>query len=161
MVTGKRIKEQVYRSACALTVHAIARHSPDVIKHHAAVALPLAFLGMHEITDEDKGETNESDLWTEVWQENVPGGGKALGNQEEELLKAVDSVVVACSAELQKAVPDQPSIDAIIQVMLKECHKENLRYKMLALKSTANILQATKEDRFKDLVDILFPVIKK
>ncbi|XP_078427300.1 proteasome adapter and scaffold protein ECM29 [Cetorhinus maximus] len=214
--------EQVYRSACALTVHAISRHSPDIIKHHAAVALPLAFLGMHEIPDEDKGETSESDLWTEAWQENVPGsfGGirlymqelititqKALQSQswkmkaqgaaamasiakqqagslvpphlglilnallqgisgrtwtgKEELLKAVDSVVAACSAELQKTVTDQPSIDAIIQVMLKECHKENLRYKMLALKCTANILQATKEDRFKDLVDILFPVIKK
>lgn len=80
---------------------------------------------------------------------------------KEELLKAVDSVVTACSPELQKSVPDQPSIDAIIQVMLKECHKENLRYKIVALKSIANILQATKEDCFQDMVDILFPVIKK
>lgn len=80
---------------------------------------------------------------------------------KEELLKAVASVVTACSAELRKSVPDQPSIDTIIQVMLKECHKENLRYKMVALKCIANILRETKEDFFQDLVDILFPVIKK
>ncbi|XP_072904697.1 proteasome adapter and scaffold protein ECM29 [Hemitrygon akajei] len=214
--------ESIYQSACVLTVSAIGRHSPDIIKQHAALALPLAFLGMHEIPGEDKGENSDSELWMEVWQENVPGsfGGirlymqeliaitqKALQSQswkmkaqgatamasiakqqtgslvpphlgmilnallqgiagrtwtgKEELLKAVDTVVTTCSAELQKSVPGQPSIDTIIQVMLKECHKENLRYKMVALKSIANILQATKEDCFQDMVDILFPVIKK
>uniref|UniRef100_A0A4W3HWV2 Ecm29 proteasome adaptor and scaffold n=1 Tax=Callorhinchus milii TaxID=7868 RepID=A0A4W3HWV2_CALMI len=214
--------EQVYKSGCALTVHAIGHYSPDVLKNHAVVALPLAFLGMHEIADDEKVETSESELWTEVWQDHVPGsfGGirlympeligitqKALQSQswkmksqgasamasiakqqtgslvpphlgmilnallqgmsgrtwagKEELLKAVASVVTACSAELQKSVPDQPSIDTVIQVILKECRKENLQYKIVALKSVANILQATKEDHFQEMADILFPVIKK
>uniref|UniRef100_A0A4W3HWX3 Ecm29 proteasome adaptor and scaffold n=1 Tax=Callorhinchus milii TaxID=7868 RepID=A0A4W3HWX3_CALMI len=65
--------EQVYKSGCALTVHAIGHYSPDVLKNHAVVALPLAFLGMHEIADDEKVETSESELWTEVWQDHVPG----------------------------------------------------------------------------------------
>ena len=58
-----------------LTVHAISHYSPDVLKAHAGVALPLAFLGMHQapFPDEEKGESHDSELWAEVWQENVPG----------------------------------------------------------------------------------------
>lgn len=39
------------------------------------MALPLAFLGMHQAPgpDEDKGESHDATLWSEVWQENVPG----------------------------------------------------------------------------------------
>lgn len=67
--------EPVYKSTCALTVHAISHYSPDVLKAHAGVALPLAFLGMHQAPgpDEEKGEGHDATLWSEVWQENVPG----------------------------------------------------------------------------------------
>ncbi|NWI89256.1 ECM29 protein, partial [Pitta sordida] len=214
-------EEPVYRAGCALTVHAMGRYSPDVLKNHAKHVLPLAFLGMHEITEEEKGEKENSTLWAEVWQENVPGthGGirlymqelititqKALQSQswkmkaqgaaamasiakqtgslvpphlgmvlsallqglpgrtwtgKEELLKAIASVVSACSAELQKSVPGQPTIKDIVQAVLKECHKENLKYKLVALRCIAEVLQATKEDRFQELTDIIFPMIKK
>lgn len=65
----------MYKSSCVLTVHAISHYSPDVLKGHAGVALPLAFLGMHQAPgpDEDKGESHDATLWSEVWQENVPG----------------------------------------------------------------------------------------
>nr|XP_054507571.1 proteasome adapter and scaffold protein ECM29 isoform X7 [Agelaius phoeniceus] len=214
-------EEPVYRAGCALTVHAMGRYSPDVLKNHAKQVLPLAFLGMHEVPEEEKGEKENSTLWTEVWQENVPGtqGGirlylqelisitqKALQSQswkmkaqgaaamasiakqttslvpphlgmvlsallqglpgrtwngKEELLKAIASVVSACSAELQKSVPGQPTIPDVVQALLKECRKENLKYKMVALRCAAGVLQATKEDRFQELADIIFPMIKK
>ncbi|TRZ18499.1 hypothetical protein HGM15179_008603 [Zosterops borbonicus] len=214
-------EEPVYRAGCALTVHAMGRYSPDVLKNHAKQVLPLAFLGMHEIPEEEKGEKENSTLWTEVWQENVPGtqGGirlylqeliaitqKALQSQswkmkaqgaaamasiakqtgslvpphlgmvlsallqglpgrtwtgKEELLKAIASVVSACSAELQKSVPGQPTITDVVQALLKECRKDNLKYKMVALRCAAGVLQATKEDRFQELADIIFPMIKK
>ncbi|KAM6036464.1 proteasome adapter and scaffold protein ECM29 isoform 4-T4 [Theristicus caerulescens] len=214
-------EEPVYRTGCALTVHAMGRYSPDVVKNHAKHVLPLAFLGMHEVPDEEKGEKENSALWTEVWQENVPGtqGGirlymqelititqKALQSQswkmkaqgaaamasiakqtgslapphlgivlsallqglpgrtwtgKEELLKAIASVVSACNAELQKSVPGQPTVNDIVQAVLKECRKENLKYKMVALRCAAGVLQATKEDRFQELADIIFPMIKK
>ncbi|OXB77147.1 UNVERIFIED_CONTAM: hypothetical protein H355_014718 [Colinus virginianus] len=214
-------EEAVYRTGCALTVHAMGRYSPDVVKNHAKQVLPLAFLGMHEVPDEEKGEKDDSTLWAEVWQENVPGtqGGirlymqeliaitqKALQSQswkmkaqgaaamssiakqtgslvpphlgivlsallqglpgrtwigKEELLKAITSVVSACNAELQKSVPGQPSITDVVQAVLKECRKENLKYKMVALRCMAAVLQATKEDQFQELADIIFPMIKK
>jgi len=66
-------EEPIYKTSCALTIHAIGRYSPDVLKNHAKEVLPLAFLGMHEIAEEEKSEKEECDLWTEVWQENVPG----------------------------------------------------------------------------------------
>uniref|UniRef100_A0A8C8RIP8 Ecm29 proteasome adaptor and scaffold n=1 Tax=Pelusios castaneus TaxID=367368 RepID=A0A8C8RIP8_9SAUR len=214
-------EEPVYKMGCVLTVHAIGRYSPDVLKNHAKLILPLAFLGMHEVPEEEKGEKDDSNLWTEVWQENAPGtyGGirlymqelititqKALQSQswkmkaqgaaamasiakqtgslapphlgmvltallhglsgrtwtgKEELLKAIASVVSACSAELQKSVPNQPSINDVIQAVLKECRKENLKYKMVALRCAADVLKVTKEDRFQELADIVFPMIKK
>ncbi|XP_067172253.1 proteasome adapter and scaffold protein ECM29 isoform X5 [Apteryx mantelli] len=214
-------EEPVYRTGCALTVHAMGRYSPDVVKNHAKHILPLAFLGMHEVSDEEKGEKEDSTLWTEVWQENVPGtqGGirlymqelivitqKALQSQswkmkaqgaaamasiakqtgslvpphlgivlsallqglpgrtwtgKEELLKAIASVVSTCNAELQMSMPGQPSVSEIVQAVLKECRKENLKYKMVALRCVAEVLQATKEDRFQELADIVFPMIKK
>ncbi|NXE57993.1 ECM29 protein, partial [Casuarius casuarius] len=76
--------ETVYRTGCALTVHAMGRYSPDVVKNHAKQVMPVAFLGMHEVLGEEKGENDNSTLWTEVWQENVPGtyGGIRLYMQE-------------------------------------------------------------------------------
>ncbi|KAK6324484.1 hypothetical protein J4Q44_G00038260 [Coregonus suidteri] len=217
-------EEPVYKSSCALTVHAISHYSPDVLKGHAVVALPLAFLGMHQAPgpDEEKGESHDATLWNEVWQEHVPGsfGGirlymteliditqKALQSQswkmkaqgaaamasiakqqtgslvvphlgmvlsallqglagrtwtgKEELLNAIGSVVSKCSGELQKSAPGQPSVPEVIDVVLKECRKDNLVYKMAALGCAADVLQATQEDRFSDMADILIPLIKK
>ena len=67
----------MYKSSCALTVHAISHYSPDVLKAHASVALPLAFLGMHQApgSEEEKGENHDAGLWAEVWQDHVPGEG--------------------------------------------------------------------------------------
>uniref|UniRef100_A0A6J0TI89 Proteasome adapter and scaffold protein ECM29 isoform X1 n=2 Tax=Pogona vitticeps TaxID=103695 RepID=A0A6J0TI89_9SAUR len=214
-------EEQVYKLPCALTIHAIGRYSPDVLKNQAKYVLPLAFLGMHEISEEEKGEKEDGNLWTEVWQENVPGtyGGirlymeeliaitqKALQSQswkmkaqgaaamasiakqtgslapphlglvltallqglsgrtwtgKEELLKAIASVISSCSVELRTSVSGQPSIDDILQALLKECRKENLRYKIVAVRCTADVLKTTQENRFQELTGIIFPIIKK
>ncbi|KAM9769134.1 proteasome adapter and scaffold protein ECM29 [Menidia menidia] len=217
-------EEPVYKSSCALTLHAISHYSPDVLKGHAGVALPLAFLGMHQAAgpDEEKGESHDATLWAEVWQENVPGsfGGirlymtelisitqKALQSQswkmkaqgaaamatvakeqtgslvaphlglvltalmqglsgrtwagKEELLKAIGSVVSKCSSELQKPCGGQPTVPEVLDVVLKECRKENLTYKIAALRCAGDVLSSSKEDRFSDMAEILFPLIKK
>ncbi|XP_075681729.1 proteasome adapter and scaffold protein ECM29 [Rhinoderma darwinii] len=216
-------EELTYRAGCTLTVHAISRYSPDVLKNHSGMVLPLAFLAMHEVSEEEKGEKEDSNLWREVWQENVPGsisGGIRLYMKElidisqkalqspswkmksqgaaamasiakqqtgslvpphlgmvistllqglpgrrwtgkEELLKAIGTVVSSCSKQLKEPVPAQPSIEDIIQAVLKECRKENVKYKIIALKCAADVLESTKEDRFQELAEILFPLIKK
>lgn len=66
-----------------------------------------------------------------------------------------------CSVELQKPAAGQPTLRQVLDTVLKECKKENLVYKMAALRSAANILEAAKEDRFQELADVLFPVIRK
>ncbi|KAG8455024.1 hypothetical protein GDO86_001298 [Hymenochirus boettgeri] len=216
-------EEPTYRTGCTLTVHAISRYSPDVLKKHSELVLPLAFLAMHEVSEDEKAEKEDANPWKEVWQENVPGsvsGGIRLYMKEliavtqkalqspswkmkaqgaaamasiakqqtgslvpphlgmvlsallqglsgrtwagkEELLKAIGTVVSTCSEQLQISVPEQPSIDEIVQAVLKECRKENVKYKMSALKCFADVLQSTKEDRFQDMADILFPLIQK
>ncbi|XP_056628052.1 proteasome adapter and scaffold protein ECM29 isoform X2 [Triplophysa dalaica] len=215
-------EEALYKSSCCLVVHAISHYSPDVLKAHAGVALPLAFLGMHQEPEEEKGESAEANLWTEVWQEHVPGsfGGirlymteliaitqRALQSQswkmkaqgagamstiakqqtgslvaphlgmvlsallqglagrtwdgKEELLKAVGSVVSKCSVELQKPAAGQPTISEVLDLVLKECKKESLVYKMAALHSAADILESTQTDRFKETTEIVLPLIRK
>ncbi|XP_031695203.1 proteasome adapter and scaffold protein ECM29-like [Anarrhichthys ocellatus] len=217
-------EEPVYKSSCVLTVHAISHYSPDVLKGNAGVALPLAFLGMHQAPgpDEEKGEAHDATLWAEVWQDNVPGsfGGirlymteliaitqKALQSQswkmkaqgaaamatvakeqtgslvaphlgmvltalmqglsgrtwagKEELLKAIGSVVSKCSAELKKPCVGQPSVSEVLELVFKECRKESLVYKMAAVRCAGDVLQSSQEDRFSDMAEILFPLIKK
>ncbi|KAG9346893.1 hypothetical protein JZ751_005820 [Albula glossodonta] len=190
-------EEPIYKSSCALTVHAIGHYSPDVLKSHAGVALPLAFLGMHEVPDEEKGENSDCSLWAEVWQEHVPGsfGGirlymteliaitqKALQSQSWKM-KAQGAAAMASIAKEQtgslvaphlglvlsalleglsgRTWAGKPTIPEVIELVLKECRKENLAYKMAALRCAADVLESTQEDRFQDLADILFPLIKK
>lgn len=66
-----------------------------------------------------------------------------------------------CSTELEKSVPNQPTTNEILQAVLKECCKENLKYKIVAICCAADVLKATKEDRFQEFSDIVIPLIKK
>lgn len=216
-------EEAVYKSSCCLTVDAISHYSPDVLKRHAGLALPLAFLGMHQAAEEESSEgSSHASLWAEVWQDHVPGsfGGirlymteliaitqKALQSQswkmkaqgaaamatvakqqtgslvpphlgmvlsalmqglagrtwtgKEELLKAIASVVTSCSDELQKPVAGQPTINEVVECVMRECRKESLVYKLVALQAAGKILEATHTDRFSELSQIVFPIIKK
>ena len=45
--------------------------------------------------------------------------------------------------------------------MLKECRKDSLVYKMAALRCAGDVLQSSQEDRFSEVAEILFPLIKK
>ncbi|PIO30203.1 hypothetical protein AB205_0202450 [Aquarana catesbeiana] len=57
---------------------------------------------------------------------------------QEELLKAIGTVVSSCSKQLKEGAHEQPTIDDIIQAVLKECRKENVKYKIVALKCAAD-----------------------
>lgn len=65
------------------------------------------------------------------------------------------------SAELQKPFAGQPTVGEVLEVVLKECRKESLLYKVAALRCAADVLQSSQEDRFSTMADILFPLIKK
>ncbi len=63
--------------------------------------------------------------------------------------------------ELQKPAASQPTVNEVLDLVLKECKKESLVYKMAALHSAADILESTQEDRFQEITNIVVPLIKK
>lgn len=65
------------------------------------------------------------------------------------------------SAELLKPCTGQPTISEVLEVVLKECRKESLVYKMAALRCAGDVLHSIQEDRFSNMAEILFPLIKK
>ncbi|XP_020604939.1 proteasome-associated protein ECM29 homolog [Orbicella faveolata] len=67
-------EDEGLRLACGLTLQAMSRYSPDVMKRHTAKALPAVFFAMHEkkTTAGSSSSSNES-LWEEIWLENTPG----------------------------------------------------------------------------------------
>lgn len=70
-------------------------------------------------------------------------------------------MIYICSVELQKPAVGQPTVNEVLDLVLKECKKENLVYKMAALRSAADILESTQVDRFQEITDIVLPIIKK
>ena len=44
--------------------------------------------------------------------------------------------------------------------MLKECKKDNLNYKMVALESVSSVLEAYQIDRFESIVEIVAKYLK-
>lgn len=76
----------------------------------------------------------------------------------------INCLMLSCgsySAELEKPVPGQPSTNEILQAVLKECGRENPKYKIVAISCAGDVLKATKEDRFQEFADIVIPLIKK
>uniref|UniRef100_A0A2C9KR44 TOG domain-containing protein n=1 Tax=Biomphalaria glabrata TaxID=6526 RepID=A0A2C9KR44_BIOGL len=62
------------RHGCSVTLHAISEYSPDTLRRHANLAMPLAFFAMHEEVKKDDGKKSEdSSDWSDVWNEITPG----------------------------------------------------------------------------------------
>ncbi|XP_056020008.1 proteasome adapter and scaffold protein ECM29-like [Ostrea edulis] len=216
-------EEDSVRSACGLTLGAISQYNPDVLKRHAALALPLAFFAMHEKEPEDQDKTEKkTSVWEEVWLDATPGteaglrlyleevvsllgdtitsqswatksqaaaamssvastlqdrlGPPHLGHLlrtllaglsgrtwtgKEALLQAIDTVCTFCREALKNdSVDGQPTIDVVIEAVMKECKKENIVYKMEAMKCMGNLLEGYKVDRFKDMWSLITPVLQ-
>lgn len=73
----------------------------------------------------------------------------------------VSILFLSYSTELQKPCAGQPTICEVLEVVLKECRKESLVYKMAALRCAGDALHSSQEDHFSDIAEILFPLIKK
>ena len=56
---------------------------------------------------------------------------------------------------------EQPKVEDIVPIVFKECKKEKIEYRIEALKCLGAILHAHQIDKFKDLADILFPIVRK
>ncbi|XP_077980977.1 proteasome adapter and scaffold protein ECM29-like [Glandiceps talaboti] len=218
-------EDEGIRVACGLTLQAMARQNPDIVKRHAAIALPLAFLAMHQKNaDTDDSDTTQT-VWEEVWIDSTPGTEsgirlylkeiveitehmlesqswhmkaqaasamstvatklgstlkpphlgillkallKGLSGRtwdgKESLLKAVQSISVSCKEFLQtppEDTADQPSMNEVLVAVLKECKKEKITYKIVALNCVAAIVEVQEVDRFQEIRDIVFPFISE
>ena len=72
------------------------------------------------------------------------------------------SLVVCCFREsLRSATPGQPTIEEVLVILLRECRKENIKYKSDALTYTTDVLQAYNIDQYKEISDIISPILKK
>ena len=61
---------------------------------------------------------------------------------------------------LENDEKNQPSSGEVLDALLKECKKDNPLYKVSALEATGPVLESFKADRFKDMFDILKPIIQ-
>lgn len=52
-------------------------------------------------------------------------------------------------------------LSQVLEAVLKECRKENWSYKMEALKCIGEILETHSVDKFKEVWDIVSPILKK
>ena len=216
-------EDESTKYSVAYTFQAVTRHNPDKMKAHAAQAMPLAFLAMHET----KSETNEDilDVWDEVWTDGTPGtesgirlylkelvallsnalesqqwkmkaqAARAMGaigakmksqipakeqgtlliqliealsgrtwSGKEAILVSVKELICANAENIQKMLenPDEPLTEEVLmKCLLRECGKERLEYKIVALNSTSKILRALDLDYFKALYEMLLPFIRK
>lgn len=216
-------EEESVRSACGLTLAAISQYNPDVLKRHAALALPLAFFAMHEKEPENTDKTEKkTSMWEEVWIDATPGTeaglrlyleeivsllGETITSQswstkaqaaaamssvastlkdrlgpphlghllntllaglygrtwtgKEALLQAIDTVCTYCREALQnESDKEQPTVATVVEAVMKECKKENISYKVEAMKCIGNLLEGYKVDQFKDMWTLITPVLE-
>lgn len=68
-------EDEGLRLACGLTIQAMSRYSPDVLKRHTAKAMPAVFFAMHgkKKTEGSSSSSSNESLWEEIWLENTPG----------------------------------------------------------------------------------------
>ncbi|XP_023933323.1 proteasome-associated protein ECM29 homolog [Lingula anatina] len=220
-------EDESTKSSCGLTLQAITHHAPDVLKRHAAEALPMAFLAMHDKRKRENQQEEPENVWEEVWTEGTPGTeagirlylkelvalcqvflqsqswhrkaqgalaiktlasklGSTLGPPQlgevmrallsgltgrtwpgkETLLTAISEVCVSCRKSIENPPANggseqQPTIEQILDFVMKECKKENLAYKMEAVKAMGIVLETYQADRFQELADILYPHVDK
>lgn len=214
--------------ACSVTLHAMARHAPDILRRHANEAMPLAFFAMHEKkedTESNSGKkSDESSDWEDVWNEITPGTeagirlylpeivdllstclqsqlwsvkaqaaraiatvADKLGSQlgpphlaallsavtdglsgrtwkgKEALLKALSTICTSCKEEILKGNPDpkQPSIEQIMTVILRECGKEQVEYKMAAMQCLGPVLELYELDHFRAVWDMTHSIVSQ
>lgn len=207
----------------AFTFQAVTRYNPDRMKAHAAQAMPLSFLAMHEGKTESNAEI--LDVWDEVWTDGTPGtesgirlylkeivalltsalesqqwkmkaqAARAMGaigsklksqipekeqgqlliqliealsgrtwSGKEAILVAIKDLICANPDNIQKmlASPDEPLTEQILmQCLIRECGKERLEYKIVALEATSKIIRALDLNYFESLYGMLLPFIRK
>ncbi|XP_071853904.1 proteasome adapter and scaffold protein ECM29-like [Apostichopus japonicus] len=212
--------------ACGNAIHAMSTYNHDVLKRHAAIAMPLAFLAMHEeVKDASKADEGKESVWEDVWLDSTPGTesgiklylkeivslceeslnhqswsrkaqaaralkaiasklksnlqaphlGSVLGvlleglngrtyDGKVELLRAMTTVCISCRLSIQvdpEEGSNQPSLELIVNSLIRESKKEKILYKKEAMNCLSCIVEAYQVDKFQQVWEIALPIIQK
>ena len=55
----------------------------------------------------------------------------------------------------------QPTVEAVVEAVMKECKKDNVAYKQEAVAAAGAILEACEVDRFSEINSILKPLLSR
>ncbi|XP_062509489.1 proteasome adapter and scaffold protein ECM29-like [Corticium candelabrum] len=199
------------RLACGWVFQSFAQHSMDTLMNFSAQILPIAFLAMHQ-----RNENENTDIWSEVWDDATPGtegglrlylddilslvcpllesqswqtksqaarametvaekfGGK-LGNvQRESMLNSLvkslpgrtwdgkERLMLAVSQLCQIGKEQSLSLntlDKVVSVLLTECKKQKMEYKLVAFESVSRVLESNNLNRFVEFSSLCFPLL--
>ncbi|CAL1546641.1 unnamed protein product [Lymnaea stagnalis] len=153
------------RHACSVTLHAISHHSPDCLRRHANLAMPLAFFAMHEeVKKEDGGsKAEESSEWEDVWNEITPGteGGIRLYLPEivDLLSSSMQSPGWSVKAQAAKAMATvaqklggqlgQPCLGRILSALLEGLSGRTWEGKEAVLKAVCTVCTSCRAEILK------------
>jgi proteasome component ECM29 len=86
-------QEDEVKASVGVTLLELTRHSPEVMKYYHSTILPLAFMGMRDITDPQAAK-----VWQEVWEENTAGSNQAIRTWTTEILAECQTLLKATSS---------------------------------------------------------------
>eukprot|EP00112_Aurelia_sp_Birch-Aquarium-sp1_P025455 Seg846.4 transcript_id=Seg846.4/GoldUCD/mRNA.D3Y31 product="Proteasome adapter and scaffold protein ECM29" protein_id=Seg846.4/GoldUCD/D3Y31 len=93
--------------------------------------------------------------------EALPG---RIWDGKQQLLKSLSSVCINCKEGIEKSYSSStpcPKADEMIDSMLKECRKENIQYKIMALNSVSDVIEKYEIDRLEKVIEIVNKHLKK
>ena len=79
---------------------------------------------------------------------------------KESLLKALADIASA-SPEIMRENTSEDQKNKVVNALLKECRKEKVDYKIIALESTGTVFQQMKVDKFREMFEIVCDVLPK
>ncbi|XP_005102218.1 proteasome adapter and scaffold protein ECM29 [Aplysia californica] len=155
------------RQACCVTLHAISVHSPDCLRRHANLVMPLTFFAMHERKDtENEGQAKkdgEVSEWEEVWNEITPGteAGIRLYLSEivELLTSCMESQAWSVKAQAARAMAmvggklggqlKQPHLTHILEALLNGLSGRTWKGKETLLEALTTVCTSCREEILK------------
>ncbi|KAK2167662.1 hypothetical protein LSH36_25g00006 [Paralvinella palmiformis] len=168
-------EEESTRQICGVTLHAMNRHNPDVFRRHAALALPLCFLAMHQEQEKDSTESgvrlyltelvslSQVALQSQAWSMKAQAAATMadIGDKLKSNLGAPHLGLLLTTLLEGLTVDGQPTIEQVLTALMRECSKENMKYKSTALIYTTDILQAYDIDKYQEISNIIYPMLDK
>ncbi|XP_048584699.1 proteasome adapter and scaffold protein ECM29 isoform X2 [Nematostella vectensis] len=78
---------------------------------------------------------------------------------KDKLLESISCICTKCRSSVENSEKLEPSLDEVVNSVLKECRKENLEYKIASLNCFGKIVEEYGLDRFQDISELLFPIV--